>query len=65
MHTVAAVAGKTDSYSSAAGLAGFVADVAVVADDVVVAVVFAVLMYWNFHPNRPNRLPSRHCCYCW
>lgn len=38
----------------------------VVAVDAVRVGVSAVLSYWNFHPNRPSRLPSRHCCcYCW
>lgn len=37
----------------------------VVAVDAVGVGVSAVLSYWNSHPNRPSRLPSRHCCYCY
>lgn len=57
---VVAVDGRTDSCSYAAeGVR--LADVV----DGLGVQVSAGLAYWNSHPNRPSRLPSHHCCYCW
>lgn len=58
---VVVVAGRTGLCSYAAGRVRL-ADVVVDAEGVDVSVE---LTYWNSHPNRPSRLPSHHCCYCW
>lgn len=59
---VVVVAGRTGSCSYAAVVVQL-ADVVVV--DAVGVEVSADLAHWNCHPNRPSRLPSHHCCYCW
>lgn len=59
---VVAVGGRTGSCSYAA-VGVRLADV--VAVDGVGVEVSAEVTYWNSHPNRPSRLPSHHCCYCW